>query len=84
MNGQYHLIRCRGVIERFVLIPQPKELLLAITLTDVGTEFDKRVIDRTVHGIRLTHIAGTFDGDCPLVIGIAGRTPAAVLFLDTK
>lgn len=57
-------------------------------LTDAGqgidTELDERVIYGTVHGIRLIHVAGAFDGDNPLVIGIAGRTPAAVLFLDTK
>ena len=50
----------------------------------IDAELDERVIYGTVHGIRLIHVAGAFDGDNPLVIGIAGRTPAAVLFLDTK
>ena len=50
----------------------------------IDAELDERVIYGTVHGIRLIHVAGAFDGDSPLVIGIAGRTPAAVLFLDTE
>ena len=29
-------------------------------------------------------VAGAFDGDCPLVVLPAGRTPGTVLFFDTK
>ena len=29
-------------------------------------------------------VAGAFDGDCPLVVLPAGRTPGTVLLLDTK
>ena len=84
MNGQHHFICRRSIVECLIFITQPQELLLPITLADINAELDKRVIYGTVHGIRLIHVAGAFDGDRPLVIGIAGRTPAAVLFFDTK
>ena len=84
MNGQHHFICRRSIVECLIFITQPQELLLPVTLADIDTELDERVIYGTVHGIRLIHVAGTFNGDRPLVIGIAGRTPAAVLFLDTK
>lgn len=42
---------------------------------------NKRLIDLAVHGVRCGGIAGTFDGDRPLVILPAGRTPGAVFLL---
>ena len=84
VNGQHHFICRRSIVECLIFITQPQELLLAVTFADIDAELNERVIYGAVHRIRLIHVAGTFDGDRPLVIGIAGRTPAAVLFLDTK
>ena len=84
MNSQDHLVCCRSVVEGFILVAQPQELLLAVTFADIDAELNERVIYGAVHRIRLIHVAGTFDGDCSLVIGIAGRAPAAVLLLHTQ
>ena len=84
MDSQHHFICRRRIVERFLFIPQPQQLLFAVTFADVGAELDERCVHGTVHGIRLRFVTGAFDSDCSLVIRIGRRTPTAVLFLDTK
>ena len=84
MDSQHHLIRLRLITECLILITQPEELFLAVALADIHAELNERLIDHILKRIRLRGVGRTLDSDRPLVIGIAGRTPAAVLFLDTK
>lgn len=84
MNRQHHLICRRGVIESFILVRQPNEFRFPVALADVSAELDETGVDRIVHRVRVEVVAGALDGDSSLVILPAGRTPAAVLFLDTK
>ena len=81
VDGQYHLIRLRIVVQRFRLIPKPEQLGFAVALADVGAKFHESVIHHVLERIRLGVVAGTLDGDGSLVVGIGGRTPASVLFL---
>ena len=84
MNRQDHFVCLRGIVQRFVLIPQPQQLALAVVLADIHTEFDERGVHRIPERIGMLAVAGAFDGDCPLVVLPAGRTPGTVLFFDTK
>ena len=84
MDGEYHLIRLRGIVERLILISQPEKFLLSVPLADVRTQFHEGIINSVGHCVGMIQIAGTLDGDGPLVIGVAGRTPRAVLFLYAK
>ena len=79
VDGQYHLIRLRIVVQRFRLIPKPEQLGFAVALADVYAEFDERLVDNVLERIRLGTVTGTLDGDGPLVVGIGRRTPGAVL-----
>ena len=84
MDGQYHLIRLRGIVQRLILISQPEKFLLPIPLTDVRTQFHEGIVNGGGHCIRRIQIAGALNGNCPLVVGTAGRTPGAVLLLHAK
>ena len=81
MDGQHHLARLRLIGESFVLIAEPQEFRLAVTLTDIHAQLDERLIYNVAECIRLRSIGRALDGDCPLVVGIGGRTPGAVLLL---
>ena len=83
MNSQDHLVCCRSVVEGFILVAQPQELLLAVTFADIDAELNERVIYGAVHRIRLIHVAGTFDGFLILVMMFAlGRSTAEVEIID--
>lgn len=84
MDGEYHLIRLRRVIQRLILIPQPEKFLLPISFADVCTQFHEGIVNGGGHCVRMIQIAGALNGDSPLVVGAAGRTPGAVLLLHTK
>ena len=84
MDGQHHLIRLRGIVERLILIPQPEKFLLPIPFADVRTQFHEGIVNSSGHCVGMIQIAGALDGDSPLVVGAAGRTPGAVLFLHAK
>lgn len=81
MDGQHHLIRLRLIRERLVLVSQPQELFLAVSLADVRAEGDQLLVDHILKGIRLSRIGRALNGDSPLVVCIGRRTPGAVLFL---
>ena len=72
MDGEYHLIRLRGIVERLILISQPEKFLLSVPLADVRTQFHEGIINSVGHCVGMIQIAGTLDGDGPLVIGVAG------------
>ena len=84
VDGQNHLIRCRRIVQRLVLVPQPEQLGLTVPLADVGTELDKRSVDGTVHGVWVGQVTGALDSDSPLIVCCTGRAPAPVLFFDTE
>ena len=84
VDRQNHLVRLRDIVQRFVLIPQPQQHLLAVPLADIDTEFHKAVVDRIAKRIGVSLIAGAFDSDGSLIVFPAGRTPGTVLFFDTK
>ena len=84
MDSQHHLIRLRGIVERLILIPQPEKFLLPIPFADVRTQFHEGIVNSSGHCVGMIQIAGALNGDCPLVIGAAGRTPGAVLLLYAK
>ena len=84
MDGEYHLIRLRRVIQRLILIPQPEKFLLPIPFADVRTQFHEGIVNSSGHCVGMIQIAGALDGDSPLVVGAAGRTPGAVLLLHAK
>ena len=83
-DSQYHLIRLRGIVQRFVLIPHPEKFLLPIPLADIRTQFHKRIVHGCGHCVGSIQVAGALDGDRPLVVGTAGRTPRTVLLLHAK
>src|SRR5699024_5951984 len=83
-DGEYHLIRLRRVIQRLILISQPEKFLLPIPFADVRTQFHEGIVNSSGHCVGMIQIAGALDGDSPLVVGAAGRTPRAVLFLHAK
>lgn len=58
VDGQYHLIRLRIVIERFRLIPKPEQLGFAVALTDVGAKLDEPLVDHILERIRLGTVTG--------------------------
>ena len=84
MDGQNHLIRCRRIVQRLVLVPQPEQLCLTISLADIGAKLDQRSVHGTVHRIRVGQVAGALNGDGALVVCCTGRAPTSVLLLDTE
>ena len=84
MDGKYHLIRLRRIIQRFSLISQPEKFLLAVPFTDVRTQLHEGIVNGVGHCVGMIQIAGALNSDSPLVIGAAGRTPGAVLLLHAK
>ena len=84
VDRQDHFIGGRAVTERLVLVAQPQELLLAIALADVHAELDERLVNDVPEGIGLGGVRGAFDGDGPLVVGVAGGAPRAVFLLHVK
>ena len=81
MDSQHHLIRLRGIVQRLILIPQPEKFLLPIPFADVRTQFHESIVNGGGHCVGMIQTAGALDGDSPLVVGAAGRTPGAVLIL---
>ena len=49
MDGEYHLIRLRRVIQRLILIPQPEKFLLPIPFADVRTQFHEGIVNGGGH-----------------------------------
>ena len=82
MNRQDHLTVLRSIVQRLVLIPKPDQLVLTVTLTDINAELDQSLIHNILESIRFRSIGSTLNRNCPLVIGITGRTPGTVLFLN--
>ena len=81
MNSQDHLVCCRSVVEGFILVAQPQELLLAVSLADIHAEPDEGLIHRVPEGVRLLGVRGALDGDSPVIIGAVGGAPGTVLLL---
>ena len=81
VDGQNHLIRFWLIRERLVLVSQPQELFLAVSLADIRAERDQLLVDHILEGIRLGRIGRALNGDRPLVVCIGRGTPGAVLFL---
>ena len=81
MNGKYHLVRLRIVIESLCLIAKPEQLRFAIAFTDVNAEFDERLIHNITKRIRLRGIGSAFDGYGSLVVCVGRGAPGAVLLL---
>src|SRR5699024_4172353 len=79
-----HLAALRRIIQRLVLIPEPDQLVLAVTFADVDAELDQRLIHHIPESIRLCGIGSALDCDRPLVIGITGSTPGAVLLFHVQ
>ena len=84
VDSQYHLICLGDVVQCLGLVCKPEQLLLAVALADIRTQLDQGLIDLTVHGIGRRGVAGALDGDGPLVIFPAGRTPGTVLLLHAE
>ena len=84
MNRQEHLPALRRIIQRFVLIPEPDQLVLSVPFADVDAEFDQCLIYYIPERIRLRSIGSALNRDCPLVVIIAGRTPGAVLLFHIQ
>jgi len=82
--SEYHFVTLRDITEGLVLVTEPQELALAVTLANVNAEVHKRLVNITVHSVRVCLIGRTLDGDCSLIVGRAGRTPRTVLLLNTE
>ena len=78
MDGQYHLIRFRAVVQGLVLVAEPDQFLLSVPLADVHAEGDEFPVDHITERIRLGCVGSALDGDRPLVVRIGGRAPGAV------
>ena len=81
VDGQHHFIRLRIVAQRFRLISKPEQLGFTVALADIHAELDESLIHNILKRIRLGGVGCALNGDCPLVICIAGRAPAAVFLL---
>ena len=81
MDGQHHLVRFRGVVQRLGLISQPEQLGFAVALADVGAKFNEPLVHHILKSVRLGVVAGTLNSDGSLVISIGGRAPGAVFLL---
>ena len=84
MNREDHLIRLRAVVQRLVLITEPDQLLLSVPLADIHAEGDQLLIHHIAESVRLRSIGSTLDGDCPLVVRVAGTVPGAILLLHIQ
>ncbi len=78
VDGQYHLVGFRGVVECLGLIAQPEQLGFAVALADVGAKLDESLVHHILKSVRLGVVAGTLDGDSSLVVGCGGGAPGAV------
>ena len=78
MDGQNHLVRFRGVVERLGLIAQPEQLGFAVAPADIGAKLDESLVHHILESVRLGVVAGTLDGDSSLVVGCGGGAPGAV------
>ena len=84
MHRQHHLISFRRIIHRLILIPKPQQFLFSVPPTDIHAERNQLLIHYIPERIRLFRIGCALDGNGPLVIGIRGRTPGAVLLLHIQ
>ena len=78
VDGQHHLVRFRGVVERLGLIAQPEQLGFAVAPADIGAKLDESLVHHILESVRLGVVAGTLDGDSSLVVGCGGGAPGAV------
>ena len=78
VDGQHHLVRFRGVVQRLGLIAEPEQLCLAVALADVGAKLDESLVHHILERIRLGIVAGALNGDGSLVVGCGRGTPGAV------
>ncbi len=81
VDSQYHLIRLRGVAQRFRLIFQPEQLGFAVALTDIHAELDERLVNDVLDRIRFGGIGSALNGDGSLVVCVGGRTPRTIFLL---
>jgi len=79
MDGQNHLVRFRGVVQRLGLIAEPEQLRLAVAPADIGAKLHESVVHHILECVRLGVVAGALNGDGSLVVGCGGGTPGAVL-----
>ena len=78
VDGQHHLVRFRGVVQRLGLITQPEQLGFAVAPADIGAKLDESLVHHILESVRLGVVAGTLDGDSSLVVGCGGGAPGAV------
>ena len=78
MDGQHHLVRFRGVVQRLGLIAQPEQLGFAVAPADVSAKLDVPLVHHILERIRLGVVAGALNGDGSLVVGCGGGAPGAV------
>ena len=84
MDGKNHFIRSWVIIEGLRLVRQPQELLLSVPLADVYAEGNERRIRFIAESVGVSGVRRNLNGDSPLVVFLAGRTPGAVLFLHDQ
>ena len=68
IDVQDHLAELWFIFQFVVLISEPDELVLNITLADVHVQFDKRLINDVVERIRLHGVERALDGNRPPVV----------------
>ena len=71
-----------GIVQRLIFVAEPQELLLSVPLADVDAEGDELLVDHILESVRSRGIGSALDSDRPLVVGIGGGAPRAVLLLD--
>ena len=82
MYRQYHFIGLRRIGEGLILIAQPQELALAVTLTNINAQVHERRIHSVIERIRSGLVRRTLDSDCSLVVLTTGRTPRTIFLLN--
>ena len=81
VNGQNHLAGLRHIGKRLVLIAEPQELALTVSLANIGTEVKQGGKSLVLYGVGVERIARHFDSDGAVVVRAAGRAPGAVFLL---
>ena len=82
MYRQHHFIELRFIGEGLILITQPQELALAVTLTNINAQVHEGRIHSVIERIRSSIVGRTLDGDGLLVVLATGRTPRTVFLLN--
>lgn len=78
VDGQYHFVRPRLIRQGFELLLQPQQPLFPVSPADIRTEVKQCIVGSLRHLIRGGGLTGHLNGNCPMVVVLAGGAPGSV------